>query len=140
VITRIDKTPIIPTITYSTTALTSGAVEATINFNKTGVVIANGNATVVFDENGSWTWKFEDAVGHMGEATATITRIDTMEPEALLVLYTPTETTNGEVVATVVVNRPVVVPEGRTAVDEHSSLLASGTSLVFAQTFTENRT
>jgi hypothetical protein len=95
---------------------------------------------VICEENGSWTWEFEDAVGHTGEATAVVTWIDTMEPEALLVLYTPTETTNEEVTATVVVNRPVEVPEGRTAVDEHSSLLASGMSSVFAQTFTENRT
>ncbi|MDR2541115.1 MAG: hypothetical protein LBD11_05025 [Candidatus Peribacteria bacterium] len=40
-VNRINKTAIIPTITYSTTGATSGDVTATISFNKTGITLTS---------------------------------------------------------------------------------------------------
>jgi hypothetical protein len=40
-VTRIDKTPIIPTVTYNQTGRTNQDVTATISFNKTGITITN---------------------------------------------------------------------------------------------------
>ena len=81
-VNRIDKTPVIGTITYSTTGHTNCDVTATVSFNKVGVTITNngGSANYVFTGNGSFTFNFIDAYGNTGTATATVTTIDKTPP------------------------------------------------------------
>jgi len=77
-VTRIDKSVVIGTISYSTTGNTNEDVIATITFNKTGVTITNngGSANYTFIGNGSFTFTFTDAYGNAGSTTATVTWID----------------------------------------------------------------
>jgi hypothetical protein len=65
-ITRIDRTPAIPTLTYSPATATKGNVVATISFDKAGVEITNngGNPHYLFTGNDSFTFTYSDPAGN----------------------------------------------------------------------------
>jgi hypothetical protein len=65
-ITRIDRTEVKGTVSYSTTGATNGSVIASVNFNKTGVVVMNngGNTHYVFTGNGDFRFEFRDSAGN----------------------------------------------------------------------------
>jgi hypothetical protein len=93
------------------------------------VTNTGGNVDHLFTGNDTYIFTFRDLAGNTGTATATVTRIDTLAPEATLVMYTPTTATNAPVIATLLTNKPVLRPldwEGP----------ATGTS--FTQTFDDN--
>jgi len=58
-----------------------------------------GNTTYTFKENGEFTFEFVDEYGNKGSTTARVDWIDKIPPKANVVFST-TEVTNGEVVAT----------------------------------------
>ncbi|GHV23181.1 hypothetical protein FACS1894176_04680 [Bacteroidia bacterium] len=103
---RIDKTPIVPTITYTATGRTNQDVTATISFNKSGVTVTppyeggqGGSGWYhTFTGNGSFTFTYQDAYGNNGSEIATVTRIDKISPTCD-VSYSPATNTNGNVVA-----------------------------------------
>jgi hypothetical protein len=65
-ISRIDTSPVTGSIAYSPSTATSGNVEATISFNKTGVIVTNngGNLNYIFTGNDSFTFEFMDSYGN----------------------------------------------------------------------------
>jgi hypothetical protein len=65
-ITRIDRTPLTGTITYTPSTATNGNVIATISFNKTGVVITTtgGDMHHIFTGNDSFEFTFIDPAGN----------------------------------------------------------------------------
>lgn len=69
----IDKEEPIAEFTYSTTDLTEKAVTATLDPNEPVTVLNNGGSdSHTFNDNGSFTFEFEDAVGNKGTATANV--------------------------------------------------------------------
>jgi hypothetical protein len=95
-ITRIDRTPAIPTIIYSPATATNTNVIATISFNKTGVHLTNngGASYYVFTGNGTFTFVFTDPAGNVGTALATVDRIDKTAPIATSLTYAPSTLTS----------------------------------------------
>jgi hypothetical protein len=82
---------------------------------------------------------FRDPAGNQGQATLNITRIDHSLPQAIAVMYSPATTTNGNVLATLITDKPVtLLGSGRTP----SGVIASGTqgdlALQRTKTFTDN--
>ncbi|MDD3867965.1 MAG: hypothetical protein PHR46_00010 [Candidatus Absconditabacteria bacterium] len=102
----IDKTPVLGTISYSTTGNTNQDVTASITFNKTGVTITNngGNANYTFTENGNFTFTFIDAYGNTGSTTATVSWID-KTPVLGTINYSTTGNTNEDVTANIAFNK-----------------------------------
>ena len=97
-VANIDKQ--LPTceIRYIPETLTNQDVIATLTLSE-GMVTSDGGATYTFRENGTWTFTFEDEAGNSGTAVATVDWIDKTPPTAT-VLYSTTEPTNQDVVAT----------------------------------------
>lgn len=120
-----DKTPPRGSIEYSTQELTNGNVTATIK--KQGedleVINNNGSRSYEFKENGSYTFRFKDETGNNGEATAVVTWIDKVGPEASIT-YDINTLTNKNVVATLVPDEDIIITNN------------NGKSIY---TFTENR-
>lgn len=78
-----DATAPTGSVSYSTLLPTQGPVVATLVTNdKSPVTVTNneGLFTHSFTENGSFTFQFADAAGNTGEATATVSNIDTIAP------------------------------------------------------------
>jgi hypothetical protein len=117
-------------------------VVATLTFNKSGVMITNANFTpfttlsvgdsvdYLFTGNGYYLFTFIDPAGNTGQATAVVNRIDKLPPQITSLTYTPSSTTNQDVVATITLNEPIQPPSGRTALD--------GNAQAFSRTFTGN--
>ncbi len=82
VVTWIDRTLPVATISYSTTETTDQDVIATITFDKENVTVDGGN-THTFTENGEYTFEYTDESGNSGMATAVVTWIkkDTENPD-----------------------------------------------------------
>ncbi len=86
----IDKTAPEGTVEYSTTEPTNGTVTATLILGDDATIITdNSNSSAssnpnefIFMENGEYTFKFKDAVGNIGTATAKVDWIDTEPPMA----------------------------------------------------------
>ncbi|MDD3868316.1 MAG: BspA family leucine-rich repeat surface protein [Candidatus Absconditabacteria bacterium] len=109
-VTRIDKSVVIGTISYSTTGNTNEDVIATITFNKTGVTITNngGSANYTFIGNGSFTFTFTDAYGNAGSTTATVTWIDKSAVVGTI-NYSTTGNTSEDVTASISFNKTGVI-------------------------------
>ncbi len=88
----IDREPPEADIRYSTESLTNQSVTASVYMtNERGpVTILNNDGLdeVVFDDNGSFTFRFEDAAGNRGQATANVTWIDKEAPTGSLTYST----------------------------------------------------
>jgi hypothetical protein len=65
-ITRIDKTPVTGSVTYSPDSATNQDVVASITFNKTPVTVTNngGSTSYTFTENNTFTFEFIDEYGN----------------------------------------------------------------------------
>lgn len=102
VVDRIDKTAPTASVRYSTTAPTNALVRATIEPNEPGVIIDNNNGSKVldFNSNGSFTFDMIDRAGNTGSITATVGNIVRDGP-GVEVVYSTTEVTNGNVIASV---------------------------------------
>lgn len=92
----IDKESPVANIDFSTTAITDQAVTATLDPSEPVTVINNGGKdTYTFEDNGSFTFEFMDAVGNAGSATAEVYWIAEM-PEVKLT-YSNQKPTNQNV-------------------------------------------
>ncbi len=82
----IDKD--IPTarLEYSTQETTDGPVTVKLTGESEDIVITNNNTSreYTFNENGNFTFKFEDAAGNEGEAVATVNWIETKQDEPVI--------------------------------------------------------
>ncbi|MCM1052409.1 MAG: NPCBM/NEW2 domain-containing protein [Ruminococcus sp.] len=99
----IDKTAPVATVTYDRTSLTNKDVIATITLeDDNGVIITNngGKNTYVFEENGEFTFEYEDEAGNKGSATATVSWIDKTLPVGTIT-YSTKYLTNQDVTATI---------------------------------------
>ncbi len=98
----IDSTTPTADITYNITEKTNQNVVATLDIGNKNLTITNNNGrnTHTFEENGSFTFEFEDALGNRGTAIATVNWIDKVIPNAII-SYNISEPTNQEVIATI---------------------------------------
>ncbi len=99
----IDKEPPTGTVSYSTTEAVNTDVIATLNVSKT---IKPISMTHTFEENGTYTFEFEDLAGNKGSVTADVNWIDTTAPK-VEIQYSTTELTNGNVTVTVIPSEEV---------------------------------
>jgi Leucine-rich repeat (LRR) protein len=91
------------TINYSTLNLTNEDVTANITFNRSNVTIKNNNGSseYKFEQNGEFTFEYEDEYGFLGETTATVNWIDKIAP-TIRVDYSKEEIEqNGETISQV---------------------------------------
>lgn len=109
-----DKTPPRVSIEYSTQELTNGNVTATIKKQGEDFEVINNNSSrsYEFKENGSYTFRFKDETGNIGEATAVVTWIDKKEPEASIT-YDINTVTNKNVVATLVPDEEISITNNK---------------------------
>jgi len=102
-VTWIDTEPPEAELVYSTRELTNQDVVVTVEFpNETGVVVLNngGSPSYTFDKNGSFTFKFRDEVGNVGEITAEVNWI-VKEAPTPTITYDREALTNQHVKATI---------------------------------------
>ncbi len=106
----IDKDAPIATIDYSNYDITRGPVTAVINFYEPNVTITNNSGlnSFEFDDNGSFTFTFADALGNVGSATAIVNWINKNLP-VVSVSYNLTEKTDKDVVVTIGFDKEDVV-------------------------------
>jgi hypothetical protein len=111
-ITRIDNDNPIGTISYTPSTATSGTVQASISFNKPGVIVSNNssNTDYLFTGNGNFTFTFIDEAGNTGNETAFVDRIDQEAPIATIVSYSPSTPTNQNVTVTVSLSEEIQYP------------------------------
>lgn len=101
VVNRIDKEPAQVKIYYSTRLPTNGFVRASLQADEPIIVLNNdGNSVYDFEENGTFTFQYMDRAGNEGTITADVDWID-QEPPQLQVVYSDTEPTSKDVIATV---------------------------------------
>lgn len=81
----IDLEAPVAMVRYDIDSLTNQSVTATVSFDEDATV-TNGDGTnsFTFNENGSYTFVFEDAAGNVGTITATVNWIDKTAPTAEL--------------------------------------------------------
>jgi hypothetical protein len=138
-ITRIHKkVPTVQTMSYTPNTATSGDVMATMTTDKsiqrpTG---RSGNATgtiftKVYGQNTDESFIITDLVGNTGQAKVSINQIDKIAPQAINVSYTPTTTTNTDVVAILETSERVRKPNGRKG---------NATGTIFTKVYTGNTT
>ena len=89
-------------IEYDINTLTNSNVTATLVNTSTQITITNndGKNTYTFEENGEFTFEFEDEYGNKGSTTAKVTWIDKVVPTATIV-YDIKEETDKPVTATI---------------------------------------
>ena len=106
----LDLTPPDGIIEYSITQPTNQDVIAKlVNDSEILKIINNeGSSTKLFSENGSFTFEFEDQAGNSNESAASVTWIDKVPPTAK-VIYSITQTTSQDVIATIIPSEPVEV-------------------------------
>ncbi len=99
IVNNIDK--IAPTATgyYSTIALTSWNVTATVTWFSETITWLNAT-NHIFTGNGSFTFTFSDLAGNTGSWTAIVNNIDKIAPTATI-SYSPSSLTNQDVIATI---------------------------------------
>ncbi|CAM3634726.1 immunoglobulin-like domain-containing protein [Marinicrinis lubricantis] len=120
VVDYIDREAPHPIITYSKDSWTNESVTASVYFdNESGpVYILNngGSEEYVFENNGTFTFFYEDAAGNSGEVTASVHWIDRIAPTGKL-NYSSTGWTTSDVVVTLTAEdnsgqSPTIVSEG----------------------------
>lgn len=95
----IDKEAPTSEFTYSTTDLTDKAVTATLDPSEPITVLNNnGSDSYTFNDNGTFTFEFEDMVGNKGSATANVYWISKIPKVELS--YSTTKPTNKDVQVT----------------------------------------
>lgn len=94
VVSNFDTEAPVASISYNETAPTNGNVLAILKTSEPVRITSEGNSFKrTFTDNGTYTFEFEDAVGHKGTMTATVENIDKTPPEvALIYLYNHPET------------------------------------------------
>lgn len=134
-ITSKATTPLLLEVSYSTTKLTNGNVEAKITANKEiqeveGWTLAEDKTTLTktYEENANETVTVYDVEGNSAEAKIDIKNIDKTAPETE-VTYSTTELTKENVEVTITANERIQEVEGW-------SLSEDGTTLT--KTYTEN--
>jgi hypothetical protein len=107
----VDKSAVTGTIIYNPSIATSGNVQASISFNKTGVNVTNNNASTnyTFTSDGNFTFTYQDSYGNTGTTTATVDWIDKTPPTATNISYNPSGKTNKDVLVTLITSEQVQV-------------------------------
>jgi hypothetical protein len=130
-VTRQEVTPV--EIVYSTDLLTNQDVTATIQGVGGNITVTNyDNSSYVFSSNGSFTFTYVDENGNEGEATATVTWIDKVVPEASVV-YDTAEDGSNKVVATLTFTKPITLLGNEGVVED-----TSASTPTYTYTFTQN--
>lgn len=98
----LDNTPPKATVTFSNTDRTASPVTAYIAFDEYATIInpADGSNHHVFDNNGEFTFTYQDAAGNVGDSTVQVNWIDKSLPSAA-VKYSTRNWTNENVTVTV---------------------------------------
>ena len=117
-------TPLIGTITYTPEieGPTNQDITAKITFNRNeNVKIINndGSDTYVFTQNGEFTFEFVDEYGFEGTATAIVTNIDKIAPQATNVTQ---EVASKKVIVKIYASEPIAQPDGWTISDDGLSI------------------
>ncbi len=132
-VANIDKTPITPAVTYSTTLLTNGNVVATITTNKAINTPAGWTPTSAtqfqrtYTANTTENVDLSDPAGNTTQAAINISNIDKTAPTGSA-SYSTTAPTNGSVVATITSSEPIITPAG----------WVSTSATTFTKTYTTN--
>ncbi|MDE5539724.1 MAG: discoidin domain-containing protein, partial [Bacilli bacterium] len=116
---------IVPTaaIGYNIETKTNKDVVARLVNSSEPVTVTNGSDTHVFTKNGSYTFKFVNANGVEGTATATVDWIDKTAPTAKIE-YSTKDKTNKSVIATLKPDEDVIVTDnGDFTVDDEGHVL-----------------
>ncbi|THF83313.1 hypothetical protein [Cohnella fermenti] len=87
VVSNFDDTEPVVQVKYSTIAPTNGSVVASLKSSEPIRITNLDTSSKTFKENGEFTFEYEDAVGFTGTATAVVSNIDTMPPEADIALH-----------------------------------------------------
>lgn len=117
----IDRTPPVPTLSYSSTAPTKDNVIVTVTAGEPIVVLNNNRSPqYVFRENGRFTFIVQDMAGNVAEIEAAVGNIDKTKANVTFA-YSETAPTQNPVTVTIVTDRPLGI-EGVT-----------GNSLTFAE-------
>lgn len=107
---RENKEKPVPIITYSKTDPTNEDVTATITFKGNAVIANNkGLNTYTFEENGEFTFRYQDNSGNISEVKAEVNNIDKIPPTATL-MYDITEPTKEKVTARILSVSEKIVP------------------------------
>jgi len=121
----IDKEVPIVELEYSTKNITLDPVTVTLKANeKITILNNNGSNTYTFNENGEFTFEFEDEAGNRGTATANVNWI--RKTLKVKLIYSIDKLTNKDVVVTLVTEDP----------DEYINITNNNGSNTY--TFTEN--
>lgn len=96
----IDREAPHPIVTYSTTDYTTQSVTASVYFDNESEPVTfinnGGSSTYIFDQNGTFTFEFEDAAGNTGTVEAMVDWIDKEAPTGTL-KYSSTGWTSNDV-------------------------------------------
>ncbi|MGE5416597.1 MAG: hypothetical protein ACM3UZ_07530, partial [Acidobacteriota bacterium] len=105
----IDKIPPTASVTYNPPTATNGTVVATmVPSEPVTVTNNNGSLSYTFTANGTFTFSFKDAAGHVGSVIATVSWIGSTATSTTIT-YSPNTLTSGNVVASLVSNKPITV-------------------------------
>lgn len=106
--------PVQATITYSIETRTKGPVIATISFDRNASIINNdGKNTYSFEENGEFTFEYEDEYGFSGTTTAKVDWIDNEGPQ-ISIKYSEKEITAEDVLVKLTANEECKLVDGWT--------------------------
>ncbi len=113
-VANIDRTPTNVVLEYSTTAPTNQDVYVNIypqdKLHDLIFIVNNDNARVKkFEENGEFTFTYRNTAGITGEKIANVTNI-CKTPPVVTVVYSTTDLTTGDVIATLTADKAVTYP------------------------------
>jgi hypothetical protein len=117
IIDNIDSTVPVCSVSYVPTERTNQDVVASLTGCNKPIIIHSGTVApcaggayevsqgaCTFTGNGSFMFRYQDDIGHTGTTLATVSRIDKEPPQVLRITYSPSSSTEGPVVATIVLD------------------------------------
>ena len=111
---KVDSIDPTATIEYSIEDRTNQKVIATLKPSEEVTITNNeGKDTYTFNENGSFTFKFEDKAGNKGTATAAVNWINKEIPTVKEIKYV-TDASNNSITVTTTLSKPIYTPSGWT--------------------------
>jgi|GEM_PF-7055766 len=110
IVSNIDKTSPVGSLTYSTIEPTNQNVTVTIKFSKPSVTVTNndGSTSYTFEQNGDFTFEYIDAAGNTGTTEVSVNNIDKVAPTAT-VSYSTLAPTKENVIVSITPSETVTV-------------------------------
>jgi len=90
----------------------------------------SGALSYEFTNNGSFTFRFKDQYGNEGQTEASVTRIDRTPPYVVNAMYSPSTTTNQDVLVTLTMSE---------AVQNLTGWISSSGGTVFTKSYPNNQ-